>query len=221
MHVLFEDRLILDAQPPVEDAVLDAVAARCAGPLPDGLLALWRTAFGGRLDYDLRCRFGDVEVEASWTELFFPGSDGYRDLWGWIEHEAELAEEAAEEDGVRWSGRLDFLPIGGFEYLERVYVVVTPGPDHGSVVLWRQALPPAWNGPLESDSVTTLAPDLRSAFRLLDLAADPWRSAAGQDGGFGSGTEIAEALDALAARDPEGRAEAARLQALVRATVRR
>jgi hypothetical protein len=31
---VFADRLILEAQPPVEDAVLAGVAEHCAGPLP-------------------------------------------------------------------------------------------------------------------------------------------------------------------------------------------
>jgi hypothetical protein len=91
---VFEERLIYEAQPPVGDAVLAQVEAYCAGPLPEGLTALWRTAFGGALDYALEIELGDAIVEFSFGELFYPESGGYRDLWGWIEHENELAAES-------------------------------------------------------------------------------------------------------------------------------
>ena len=72
--VLFEDRLIYDAQPPIDEATLAKIEAKCAGPLPEGLKALWRTAFGGSLDYALEVGFGDQIAEASFTELFYPES---------------------------------------------------------------------------------------------------------------------------------------------------
>ncbi|WP_433461793.1 hypothetical protein [Spirillospora sp. CA-128828] len=122
---VFAGRLVLDAQPPIDDAVLGPVAERCAGPLPGPLIALWRTAFGGRLDYDLRIDLDGQDVPLSFAELFYPGSGGYHDLWGWIDHECELAEESWPD----WSGQLIHLPIGGFEYLERVYVDTAAGPE--------------------------------------------------------------------------------------------
>lgn len=140
--VIFQDRLILEARAPISEAERDAVEARCAGPIPDGLLALWQTSFGGRIDYALSVEFGAHVHEFSFTELFYPGSDGYRDLPGWIEHEAEHAEEAAAETGETWHGKLAFLPFGGFEYLDRLYACVEPGPDYGAVFAYAEG-PPA------------------------------------------------------------------------------
>lgn len=75
---VFEDRLILEAQPPIKDAALEKIAATCAGPLPDELVALWRTCFGGRLAYDLRATFNGIEASVSFTELFYPKSGRWR-----------------------------------------------------------------------------------------------------------------------------------------------
>ncbi|URM97425.1 hypothetical protein LUW76_25425 [Actinomadura madurae] len=206
---LFAGRLILDAQPPIDDAVLGAVAERCAGPLPDPLIALWRAAFGGRLDYDLRADLDGQDVPLSLAELFYPDSDGYHDLWGWIDHECGLAEEYQPD----WSGGLVHLPIGGFEYLERVYVDTAVGPDHGAVVCWRQGLPPGWELST-GDRVGRLADDLRALFGRLVLDQDPW------DRPGDTGAEIRDAIDELGNRgEPDARSAAAKLRRLVRATV--
>jgi hypothetical protein len=207
--VVFDDRIILDAQPPVDDATLAAVAARCAGPLPEPLVALWRTTFGGRLDYDLRVDLSGYDESLSVRELFYPDSGGYNDLWGWIEHEEELLHEARPDR----SGGLDALPFGGFEYLDRVYVRTSAGPDHGAVVAWRQGLPPGWE--LTSDDrAGAVAEDLHALFRLLVLEQDPWADDAE------SGTELADAIDGLAdSADPTTLSAADRLRTLVRATV--
>lgn len=206
---LFAGRLILEAQPPVDDAVLGAVAERCAGPLPGPLIALWRTAFGGRLDYDLRADLDGRDVPLSFAELFYPGSNDYHDLWGWIDHECELAEEHRPD----WSGRLVHLPIGGFEYLERVYVDTAAGPDHGAVVCWRQGLPPGWELST-GDRVGRLADDLRALFGQLVLDHDPWE----REGD--AGAEMRDAIDELGdGGDPDARSAAAKLRRLVQATV--
>ncbi|MFB4317746.1 ankyrin repeat domain-containing protein [Actinomadura sp. 21ATH] len=209
---LFAGRLVLDAQPPIDDAALAAVAERCAGPLPEALVALWRITFGGRLDYDLRGDIGGQDVAVSFSELFHPGSDGYHDLWGWIDHECALAEE--HRSG--WSGRLAHLPIGGFEYLERVYVDTATGPDHGAVDCWRQGLPPGWE--LQTgDRVGRLADDLRALFGRLVLEHDPWTL---EDDAVEAGTDLRDAVDELAGRaDPHARTAAEKLRRLVRATV--
>jgi hypothetical protein len=55
---VFAGRVVLDAQPGIDDATLAAVGERCAGTLPMPLVALWRSSFGGRLDYDLRADLG-------------------------------------------------------------------------------------------------------------------------------------------------------------------
>jgi len=189
--VLFADRVIFEAQPPVPETRMAAVEALCAGPLPEALAALWRQTAGGRLDYDLLLPMnGNVEA-VSWTELFWDGSDGYRDLAGWIEHEQELAEEAAEEEGRLWSGKLRYLPIGGFEYLDRVYAAMEAGADHGSIVAWKSGLPPAWTHALHEDSVSTIASDLRGAFGALHLNEDPLAPT----GDYFAGQQLLEYLD--------------------------
>ena len=97
--VLFANRVIFDAQPPMPQAQIAAVQALCAGPIPGGLLALWEVTAGGQLDYDLSLEMNGNLEGISWTELFWNGSDSYHDLQGWIDHEQELAQEAAEESG--------------------------------------------------------------------------------------------------------------------------
>jgi hypothetical protein len=187
---VFADRLVLGARPPIDDETLAAVSARCSGPLPEALVALWRTTFGGRIDYQL-------DGQISFTELFFPGSDGYHDLWGWIEHETG-------SEPVR------YLPFGGFEYLDRLYVDTAPGSANGSVVYWQQGLPPGWRS-RTGDRADALAPDLRALFGQLALEDDPWES-----GGADAGTEMRDAVDELAEREPR---VAGKLRDLVRATV--
>ncbi|GIF44283.1 ankyrin repeat domain-containing protein [Actinoplanes xinjiangensis] len=187
---VFADRLILGAQPPAGDEVLEAVAARCAGPLPEALVALWRTSFGGRIDYQL-------DGQLSFTELFGPGSDGYLDLWGWIDHETD-------------SGPLRFLPFGGFEYLDRLYVDTAEGPGHGRVVYWQQGLPPGWEL-TEGDRAAGLAGDARALFGQLALEDDPWVADDAD-----AGAELRDAIDELAEEEP---VVARKLRDLVRGTV--
>ncbi|WP_433378388.1 hypothetical protein ACQPZX_11600 [Actinoplanes sp. CA-142083] len=199
--VVFDDRVILEAQPPIDDATLAEVAERCAGPLPGALVELWRTTFGGSLDYDLT----QDDMPLSMTELFYPGSDNYNDLWGWIDHERELAG----------ADRLAYLPIGGFEYLDRVYVCTTPGADHGVVVSWQQGLPPGWE--LKSgDRTGRLAADLHGLFEQLVLERDPWGDE-GED--VDAGSEVRDAIDELAEGGATERSAAGKLRALVTATV--
>ncbi|QKW32827.1 ankyrin repeat domain-containing protein [Actinomadura sp. NAK00032] len=206
---LFAGRLVLDAQPPIDDALLDAVAERCAGPLPDPLIALWRTTFGGRLDYNLSADLDGQNVPLSFTELFYPDSNGYHDLWGWIDHEGMLAQETWPD----WSGRLVHLPIGGFEYLERVYVHTAAGPDYGAVDCWRQGLPPGWEL-TTGDRVGRLADDLHALFGQLVLDQNPWETA------DATGEKMRDAIDELGeSGDPTARSAAAKLRRIVQATV--
>lgn len=169
---LFADRVLIDVQPPLSDARIAEIEAACEGPLPPALRDLWRLTAGGELAYDLRAQMDGNEEALSWSELFYDGSDQYRDLQGWIEHEQECAQEAAAEDGGVWNGKLRYLPIGGFEYCDRIYVAVEPGPRAGSVVAWKQGLP-GWTHTLQQDGVATIAPDLHSAFAALCLESDP------------------------------------------------
>jgi hypothetical protein len=171
--VVFAGRVIYDAQPPMPAQRLAEIAAVCAGPLPTRLVDLWRLTAGGRLDYALSAPLRGQLQELSWAELFYDCSDGYRDLAGWIEYDLELTEEVAQTNGQAWDGRLTHLPIGGFEYLERVYVAVEPGPHHGEVVVWQQGLPPAWGDHRTGDAMATLGADLDATFAALRLPVNP------------------------------------------------
>jgi hypothetical protein len=209
---VFEGRLILDAQPPIDEASLAAVAARCAGTVPAELVALWRTAFGGRLEYDLTAEFQGGPARLSFTELFFPGSEGYHDLWGWIDHQEELEKEAAQERRERWSG-VGALPFGGFEYLDRLHALVAPGNGYGSVVAWTQGLPPAWTFRLNEASETTIASDVRALFQRLMLEKDPATD------GDPTGVALLEAIDDVAGLGAMGRSAAEKLRSLVQSAV--
>ncbi|MFC5063391.1 hypothetical protein [Actinomycetospora atypica] len=183
--VLFAGRVVHDAQPPLTPARLDEIEQRCAGPLPTALRELWSATAGGELDYDLAVDLGDHLVLLSWNELFFRGSDGYRDLDGWMAHELELAEDAALERGVEPVTRLDALPVGGFEYTDRIYVRTAPGATAGQVVAWMHGLPAGWPHALPGDTTMPVADDLRAAFAALRLDRDPLdpdrRHGAGRD----------------------------------------
>ncbi|BEL12785.1 ankyrin repeat domain-containing protein [Actinoplanes sichuanensis] len=183
---VFADRLILGARPPIDDETLEAVAARCAGPVPAALAALWRVSFGGRIDYQL-------DGQISFTELFWPGSDGYHDLWGWIDHEQE-------------AGNVRFLPFGGFEYLDRLYADI----ETGRVVYWQQGLAPGWEL-TDGDRAGGLAADVRALFRQLALEDDPWAG-----GDADAGADLRDAVDELADEHP---AVADKLRDLVRSAV--
>ncbi|MNM45857.1 hypothetical protein D3C81_567850 [compost metagenome] len=209
---LFEGCVIFDTQPPIDAQALARVEAHLAGPVPAGLLQLWQTCFGGRVGYDLEVVYDGHRHPFSFSELFYPDSDGYRDLWGWIEHELEQAEEAAREQGRPWSGKLDYLPFAGFEYLERLYVCVTPGPDHGTVIAWSRGLPPAWAGSLHQDSLARIADDVGGLFRLLAYEEDPFDPQAE----YSSASELLEALDELEGAGEVGVALKARLEVLLR-----
>jgi hypothetical protein len=190
--VVFADRVIFNAQPPIDDATLQWVEERLAGPIPAGLRSLWSITAGGSLDYQLFLDFGSHAFSASWTELFYRGSNSYRDLTGWIEYEQELAEQAAEDGGTPFDGRLSVLPVGGFEYLDRLYVVVE-GTGVGGVLFWAQGLPPAWTNRLHADSVAALSADVPGAFARLALYRSTGWSRDRTD--FWAGSELRNYLD--------------------------
>ena len=174
--VLFAQRVIFDAQPPMPPDQIAAVEAQCAGPLPAALVALWQQTAGGRLDYDLTLRMNGCEEALSWCELFWNGSDGSRDLLGWIVHEQESGEEAAQPGGHPRpaSGKLAVLPFGGFESTDRIYAVVDPqAADRGHILAWKQGLPAAWAHAMHQDGLATVATDLPGALAALHLNEDP------------------------------------------------
>ncbi|RST52203.1 SMI1/KNR4 family protein [Variovorax sp. MHTC-1] len=171
--VLFAERVIFDARPPMPFEQIAAVQALCAGPIPPELVALWQQTAGGRIDYDLHLRMNGNEEAVSWSELFWNGSDGYHDLQGWIDHERQVAQEAAAAGDQPWDGKLTTLPFGGFEHSDRIYAVVEPGADYGHILAWKQGLPEAWAHALHEDGLTTVAHDLTAAFAVLHLDEDP------------------------------------------------
>ncbi len=185
--VIFADRVIFDAQPPMTSQQISDVERFCHGSLPHELVSLWKCTAGGRLDYDLTLSMGKHQLGVSWIELFYSGSDGYRDLQGWIDHEMECAQEAAEDAQRAWSGKINYLPIGGFEYCDRIYVCVDSS-AYGEVIAWQKGLPPAWKYRLHEDSTATVAKDLTAAFKALHLTHDPLAAS------DGSRTELLEYL---------------------------
>lgn len=171
--VLHRNRVIFEAAPPIAAEDLQWVEDRCAGPIPDELMAIWSVTAGGRIAYDVTVQMSGGEQSFSWVELFFRGAETYRDLFGWIEAELELLEDACRESDIAFPGKLQWLPIGGFEYLDRVYIRVQPGEDFGTVSLWMRGLPPAWVGRLHEDTTGFFAPNLDDAFARMGLDADP------------------------------------------------
>jgi len=213
---IFAGRIIHNAMPPITDEQLAAVQARSRGPLPDGLIALWRTAFGGNLDYDLTASFDGNVQSLSFTELFYPGSDHYHDLDGWIAHEQEGWKIAAEERGETFDGKLPYVPFGGFEYLERMYVCTKPDAPYGQVEVWSQGLPAAWHGRLNQDSMTVMGASVEDVFAKLHFANDPFTAS---EDDYCHGVELWEAIDPLEADGPAGKALAERLHTLMRGLI--
>lgn len=171
--VVFEDRVIFDAQPPIDPDTLSSIAAKCSGPIPEQLLELWSQTAGGSINYDVSIELDGGVHGFSWTELFYNGATTYFDLAGWIESELENLEEHCHETNTPFPGVLKWLPIGGFEYLDRVYVCVEPGEDYGSVAFWMKGIPPSWTHRLHRDAMVIAAPTLRDAFSLLRLRVQP------------------------------------------------
>lgn len=207
---IFRNKIILDAQPPVTDAQLAEVEKKIDGKVSPELLALWKTSFGGALDYDYEIAFGDYLYTASLRELFYPGSDHYRSLNGWIEHELELGQEIAEERGEPIPERTPFIPFGGFEYLERFYVSLRPN-EYGKVVVYAKGIP--WKGRLNEDSVATVATSVAELFDQLSLNEDPFDEKSSE---YASGKDMVERILAIEAEHPE---LAKKLKEIVRSSI--
>jgi SMI1/KNR4 family protein SUKH-1 len=209
---LFEDRLIYKAQPPAGDAEIARIEALLAGPVPPDLVALWRLCYGGHLHYDLDIHFGAHIHPFSFGELFFPGSRGYHDLDGWIAHERDLlAENAAQKGHTGGDLKLEFLPFGGFEYRDRLYVRAGKD-DYGAVYAYSRGLPPAWHLRLHEESFTRVADNVRALFGMLYLALDPLTTSPDD---FPAGLEALEAIDLARDSCKLDRSDADRLQAIL------
>lgn len=194
---VFRNKLIMKAQPPVTQAQITKIENKLEGKAPPDLVALWQTSFGGELDYDYEVWFGDHLYTASLRELFYPGSERYHDLFGWIDHELELAQEKAEEEGKPIPKRTPYLPFAGFEYLERFYVSLRPD-EYGSVVVYAQGIP--WKGRLNKDSVATVAQTVSELFDQLALNEDPFDDKSGE---YAAGKDMAAKIRELEAEHPQ------------------
>ena len=204
---VYANRLVFDAMPPINAKDLARIESSLLGPIPQDLRDLWAVSFGGRLAYDLRVSFDGFHAKGSCEQMFYPGSDHYRDLFGWIEHEAMGSENAAKSRGREWSGKIDILPFAGFEYLERYYVVVDPKADDcGAVLCWRAGVPIP-DLPITSDCLTTVAPSLSAFFGHLMLES----AGLAEDDDYSARFEVMERLGELAATDAQSRALAEKL----------
>lgn len=154
----------MDAQPPIDDKTIAEIEKQLVGPLPEDFLDLWRTSFGGKLDYDLPTELDGAPFNAPMHELFYPESDHYFDLWGWIEAELEMLEDYAEENEIDFVRKLQFLPFAGSDYTDRIYVTVEPGELYGSIVHCTMGEP--WFG---SESGGDVAATIQEAFKKLRL----------------------------------------------------
>lgn len=168
---IFRNKIILEAQPPVTQAQLAEVERKVDGKLPPELIALWKTSFGGTLDYNYEVAFGDHLYTASFRELFYPGSDHYHDLNGWMDHELEAWQEMAVEQGEPVPERTPVVPFGGFEYLERFYASLLPD-KYGAVIVYAQGIP--WKGRLNENSLAIAAASVNELFDQLSLNEDPF-----------------------------------------------
>lgn len=189
---VFHGAIIIDAQPPISAFKLWRLGLQCEQPLPAGLVELWRTSFGGALDYDFRATFGAQVACLSIRELFFPGSDHYFDLDEWIAHERKLAG----------GKKLAAMPFGGFESDERLFAL----PD-GSVVAGTEGL--NWPGFVTDAGMTKIAVDVPTLFRTLWLEADPETS----------GRETLAKLQTLETEGAHARSAAEKLKALLRSRI--
>jgi|GEM_PF-2770896 len=213
---VFEGRIITNARPPITADEKRDIERRIEGEIPPGLLRLWKTSFGGNLDYDLFIQYPSGLHPLSFTQLFYPDSDDYRTLIEWMEFEEERMDEAYEEAGKKWTGKLNVIPFGGFEYLERVYAVTSPAPEAGKILVWSQGLPPAWTGRLTEDSEAVIANNISGLFKLLRHYHDPFRFAEEDD--YETGLELVEAIEPLKSEGTVGKMLAGRLLDLLRAT---
>lgn len=206
---IFRDRIILDAQPSIDDQTIAKIEEFLVGPIPEDFLSLWRISFGGSLDYDVPTELDGVPHNVAMAELFFPESEHYSDIWGWIEKEIEILDIDAKENGREFGGKLAHLPFAGFEYSDRVYVTVEPGDNYGEIVHYTAGNP--WFG---SEGAGHVASSIQETFdmmrlpRNLDLLDD-----------FDRGMDYIRVLEELKEEGSVGEALSKKLESILNATV--
>jgi hypothetical protein len=212
---VFEAKIIFKAQPPVSDAEIARIEDGLAGPVPADLVALWKICYGGRIDYDLDVCFGAHIHKFSFGELFYPRSGSYHDLDGWMAHERDLIVENDTSTNHDSSLPLEFLPFGGFEYLERLYVRVGSH-DYGAIYAYAQGIPPDWSLNLHENSSARVADSVRALFQLLYLARNPFTASPDT---FPTGLDAIEAIEQARSAGTLGGSDASSLHAMLTAAI--
>lgn len=193
--VCFEDRVIRAPCPPITRTQIEEIAAHCPQGIPKGLLELWRTAFGGALDYSLRVDFAGHVDYVDISELFHPDSDGYHDIWGWIDDTKMHRPGELSAANVDFDAPLTYLPIAGRDWQSRIFVDVSGGPKHGHVFAYREGTPPAGGLRLAETAFAEVAPDVRGLFQRMRFESDPLLSSHERPD-FGG--ELRDSVDRLA-----------------------
>lgn len=194
---IYRNKIITDAQPPITDAQLTEIEKKIGGKVPPELVALWKTSFGGELDYSYEAMFGDYLHPTSLRELYYPASSHYRTLHGWIERELEAEQEVAEERKEPIPKGLSLVPFAGFEYLDRFYVAMHPD-EYGEVIAFAGGIP--WKGRLNEDSATTVAKSVTELIDQLCLDEDPFDKESSE---YADGKDLVERIGEIEAEHPE------------------
>ncbi len=174
--VIFADRVIFNAQPPMTQSEMRAISEQCLSEIPDALKDLWSFTAGGNLDYELICTMEGYEEGIGFTELFFNGSNSYRDLQGWIDYEKEMLyeDEYGEDSELKFEDlKLDLLPIGGYDYSNRIYVDLRPGEKYGRIGAMKLGYP-GCSDLMAEDGSCFFGKNLYEAFGQLHLRDDPF-----------------------------------------------
>ena len=213
--VLFEGKIIYNAQPPITDDEIARVERLVGGKLPHDLIDFWKLCYGGDVNYDLFVTYGTHIHPFSFGELFYPGSKRYHDLDGWIEHEQRLWDEEKQQGNIDKTSKLDVVPIGGFEYLDRLYVSIKKE-NCGAVYAYSEGIPPAWPLRLHENSFARVADNLRQLFDQMFLEEDPERADPER---FPTGLDALEAIEIAECDGNLSKEQVAQLRAILQGDV--
>lgn len=224
---VFADRLIADAQPPMSARQQAMIEASFGRALPPGLLDLWRTSFGGRMDYRYVVRLNGELHYPNLRQLWYPG---WRAVGpGTVADERDFlnvvgaasrpeANFQRYRKGVRrrapparWrGGQTVFAPLGGFELYSTFHVALDrgKGTPRGSVMVSAESRERVEDGRFVTRAGGVVARDVADLFGQLTVP--PLKS------GEKDRTQTAQALAALRADGPVGDRLFARLAPLWR-----